>query len=74
MEKHNKNHNHFIMEIEDTLNKNAVVNRCYFDGTQAQAFKYFKAHRLFRQYAGNDRYLISFRGNSVILQDGRGFK
>lgn len=74
MEKHNNNHNHFIMVIEDTVQKGQIVNSCYYDGTQAQAVKYFKAHRLFKKYAGNSRYLISFRGNSIVLQDQREFK
>jgi len=66
--KRSANHNHFVMIVEDTINNNnREIANAYFDGTQAQATKFFKAHRLFKQYGSNSRYVVSFRGNSVIL-------
>lgn len=67
MKNRNANHNHFVMTVEDTINNNREIANAYFDGTQAQATRFFKAHRLFKQYGSDSRYVVSFRGNSVIL-------
>ena len=67
MKNRNANHNHFVMKEEDTFNNNREIANVYFDGTQAQAARFFKAHHLFKQYGANSRYVVSFRGNSVIL-------
>lgn len=39
--KRNANHNHFVMIVEDTINNNREIANAYFDGTQAQATKFF---------------------------------
>lgn len=69
MKNRNANHNHFVMIVEDKINKNREISSVYFDGSQAQANKFFRAHSLFKQYGSNSRYVVSFRGNSVILSE-----
>ena len=69
MKNRNANHNHFVMTVEDSINNNQKIANAYFDGTQAQATRFFKAHRLFKQYGSNSRYVVSFRGNYVILSE-----
>ena len=41
MKNRNVNHNHFVMKVEDTINNNREIANAYFDGTQAQAVRFF---------------------------------
>lgn len=68
----NKNYNHFIAKVYDKLNPIAgetmrEIQSPYFDGTQAQAIKYFKALPLLKPYRKKERYRILISSNSLEL-------
>ncbi len=60
------NKNHFICTVVDTLDNRTIISR-YFDGTQAQAIKYFKSLDKIKQYMGQESYVIHIRSNSLTI-------
>ncbi len=61
------NKNHYICSVRDKLSPQFEIYGAYFDGTQAQAIKYFKAHRRIKKYVDNVCYNVSFRGNPITF-------
>lgn len=61
---------HFICKVEDTINDNRIVIQTYCDVTTPKiAEAFFKADPNIKKHLGNSRYKISFRQNSIIIQD-----
>ncbi len=61
---------HFICKVEDTINDNRIVANPYCDvRTRRQAEIEFRRMPQVKKYLGNPRYRISFRENSVLIQD-----
>ena len=72
--------NHYILTITNELGcakrgtePREVLSR-YFDGTEAQAKKYFLKQPAVKKYLKHDGYLVSFRANPVTLADNREYK
>lgn len=62
--------NHYICKVEDTLNpRDTPITSRYFNGTQAQAIKFFKSQPEIKKYLKNDRYDVYVRGNSINLKE-----
>ena len=57
---------HWVMSIQDSLNDYYEVRFDRFDGTKAQASKFFL--REYGEYVGDPRYQIIMRANPVVLQ------
>jgi hypothetical protein len=60
--------NDYICEVWDTVNptSNPTQTR-HFNGTQAQALKYFKTVRVIKRYLKNPLYNVYVRANSIDL-------
>jgi len=68
------NRNHYICSVVDNTSAmlgetiaNKTVFSCYFDGTQAQAIKYFKSLEKIRAYRKQSCYNIHIRANSLTI-------
>ena len=61
--------NHYICEVFDTVNPTTSPTQSrYFDGTQAQALRYFKAVPVIKRYLKNPLYNVYVRANSINLK------
>lgn len=61
---------HFICTVEDSIYGYEEVGSVYCDvSTFVKAEKHFRKDPFIKKYIGKDRYRISFRANSVIIQD-----
>jgi len=72
--------NHYILRIEDHSNcakrgytPRKVLSR-YFDGTEAQAARYFRQLEEVKRYRGRTGCLIYFQANPVVLVDSRQYR
>lgn len=63
------NTNHYICTVSDSINDYKQVASTYCDvRTTKQAEKYFRKHPAIKKFIGRDRYQITFRQNSVVIQ------
>lgn len=60
--------NHYICKIFYCSNGKQKTS-VYFDGTQAQAIKYFKKHPTVKTHLKNSSYSVYVRGNSIDLNE-----
>jgi len=69
-----KTTNHFICTVKDSINKYQEIGSIWCDvNTNKQAETYFKKHPFIKKYLGNTRYEISFKQNTVLMQDSYEF-
>jgi len=61
---------HFICTVQDSINNYQEIGSIYCDvNTTLQAKKYFLKHTWVKKYLGNERYHITFKQNTTVLQD-----
>jgi len=69
-ERFKNNHNHYILTVVER-SQNCEIYGTYFDGTQAQAIKYFNALPRVKKYLKEqkkfERYLITMRANALLF-------
>jgi hypothetical protein len=63
--------NHYIATVTDELNpSDSPIQQEYFDGTQAQALKYFKSKKCgIARYHDTPRYKIVVQANPIVIKE-----
>lgn len=64
-----KNEIHFICTVRDCLNNEDIWQNWTNQTAELKAKKAFLKMPFVKRHLGNERYKISFRANSVLIQD-----